>query len=126
MARVCIFYIFINLFINDILIKCKMRIGKQLDTEQATQIRIRLLTKLREHVTSQSATRYHPEIGFTPDADTWAQELVICEVAAKEVSTGLPVSSSFGELVRRDEWVAATVPAAHFLLTNCIFLFHLK
>lgn len=119
----CIFiYFYLFIFVYFHFDKFKMRIGKQLDTEQATQIRLRLLGKLREHVTGQTTLRFHPEIGFTPDLETWNEELVVCQAVVTEIASSFAVGKAFVELVNKEEWIQASVNAARALLTNCIYL----
>lgn len=98
----------------------KMHIGKQLEANNANQIRQKLLARLRDHVMSDTQVRYHPNIGFTPDWETWTEELVVCHVAAREIVQGLSASQALDALVRKDEWISASLAAASALAPNCI------
>eukprot|EP00026_Physarum_polycephalum_P000411 Phypoly_transcript_00412.p1 GENE.Phypoly_transcript_00412~~Phypoly_transcript_00412.p1 ORF type:complete len:1599 (+),score=331.51 Phypoly_transcript_00412:75-4871(+) len=97
-----------------------MHIGKQLETKNATQIRLRLLARLSDHVTSDTPIRYHPTVGFTPDWETWTEELVVCHAAAREIANGFSASQALDALVRKDEWVNASLGAAKALSPNYV------
>ena len=108
----------VSLFVS--LTITKMHIGKKLEVNNANQIRQRLLIRLRDHVTSDTPIRYHPDVGFTPDWETWTEEVIICHAAAREIAKGFPTSQALDVLVRKDEWIAASLGAAKALSPNCI------